>query len=425
VTASLARLQRSSPVALVLHFTLPHPRAETVARRALELAGDRHAGDWTRRPLPTVKRAVRKAARESGMLPDAAAWPVRLPRAAIDNEGYHRTPVSLGKSPEMPDLPALFERRGILPDEPGPGPTGPDARDVAGSFSKATRRAYGADWNAWVIWCRVKNRKPFPAAPVDVADFLKDQAEARGLRMSTVRRRLAAIVQVHHLAGHALDRGDPALHYALKRLAREFNLMQTGKHELMTADIEAMLAATAHDLAGARDKALLLMGFAGGFRRSELVALHVEDIDWKRDGIVLTIRRSKTDQEGQGQLVGIRYGMRDRTCPVRALKEWLRQSGITQGPIFRSVIHGRIGDGPLTGQVVANVVKARAKKAGLDPSRVSGHSLRVGHVTQARENGADLADAQRQLRHKRIDTTARYDRKPSALRNSSSGKLGL
>ena len=420
VRARLNNLQMTSPVGLLLHFTLRHENADRVERRALEIVGRRDCGDWMGAPLATVKRAVRKAAREL-----SAESPLEAAQFASDKQYYRAPPRTLAKLPKMPDLPALFERRANLSTEADFDPTRADARDVAGSFAEETKRAYASDWRSWTAWCQIRSRSAMTATPRDIADYLKEQAEKRGLKMSTVRRRLAAIVQVYRLAGIAIDRNDQALVFALKRLSREFNLMQNGKSELMTGDIELMLGTMPIDLAGKRDKAMMLIGFAGGFRRSEIVALHVHDIDWKRDGIVVTIRRSKGDQEGEGQYVGIRYGMREKTCPVRALKAWLAATGITQGPVFRSVIHGRLGDGPLNDKTVARVVKRSAAAAGLDASRVSGHSLRVGHVTQARENGADLGEVQRQLRHKRIDTTAKYDRKPSALRNSTSGKLGL
>jgi site-specific recombinase XerD len=326
----------------------------------------------------------------------------------------------------MPDLPALL-RGSKVPETPAGRPSiGPDAADVAGSFARETRRAYASDWKTWAAWASANGRSGFPAAPHDVADFLKHQALELGHRMATVKRRLVAISQIHRLGGADFDSRAPALHFAMRRLSREVGLMQSGKAELMTVDIEAMLEKLSRDLAGKRDKALILLGFAGGFRRGELVAIDYQDIAWHRDGIVVTLRRSKTDQEGHGQTVGIRYGQRDRTCPVRALKAWLSASGISDGAIFRTVIHGKVGARlAASGKTVARLIKATAAKAGLDASRVSGHSLRVGHVTQALDNGADITAAQKQLRHKRLETTQRYDRGTSALKKSSSGKLGL
>lgn len=295
--------------------------------------------------------------------------------------------------------------------------------DVAGAFAANTRRGYASDWRDWMAWCGERDRNAIPASPADVAEYLRERAARR--KMSTIRRNLAAIAQVHRLAGLQLDRNDPALHFALRALAREHGVAVEGKRELMTADIEAMLSTFGKDLAGLRDRALLLVGFAGGFRRSELVALDVGDVVFRRDGMILTIRRSKGDQEGRGQLVGVRYGQRERTCPVRALKRWLEASGLTEGPLFRAILRGRPRDHRLSDKAVWRLVKGAATAAGIDAAAFGAHSLRIGHVTQALANGADPLLAQRQLRHKKLDTTLGYNRAGDALKDNSSSKLGL
>jgi site-specific recombinase XerD len=302
---------------------------------------------------------------------------------------------------------------------------GPNPRDIAGAFSPATRRAYAACWKIFVTWCGERGADALRATETDIAAYLRERAE-RGARIATVRKSLAAIAQVRRLAGAALDRDSRDLHFVLKALAREFGIAAEGRAELMTADIEAMLQALAGDgLAQVRDRALLLMGFAGGFRRSELAALDVGDVAFQRDGVAVTIRRSKGDQEGRGQIVGIVYGRKDRTCPVRALKRWLTATGLTEGPLFRPIHRGRAGDHRLGDRSIYDVVKGSARRAGLDAARIGAHSLRVGHVTQALANGADPLAAKAQLRHKRLDTTLGYNRRSAALKDSSSGKLGL
>jgi integrase len=185
-----------------------------------------------------------------------------------------------------------------------------------------------------------------------------------------------------------------------------------------------MLSRAPDTLIGLRDRALLLVGFAGAFRRSELVALDVEDLEFTEDGMKVLIRRSKTDQEGAGQAVGIARGV--NLCPVAALKAWLAAAGITSGPIFRPVNrHGRVQDRRLTDQVVALVVKRYAEAAGMDSRKYAGHSLRVGLVTSAAMNNVPEYVIQKQTRHKSTDMLRRYIRDVSLFRDNASSRVGL
>jgi site-specific recombinase XerD len=312
----------------------------------------------------------------------------------------------------------------VLPpvDEP------PDPADVLGSKAGNTWRAYRADWKQWCQWCASSGAEPLPAAPSAVATYLKWLA-ARGVKLTTIRRRLAGIAQAHRVAGAAFDRRGRVLAFALEHLARSHGAPPSRKAELRLADVKTMLAAIdrATDR-GKREAALLLLGFAGAFRRSEIVALEAPDIEWSRDGILVTLRRSKTDQVGQGQIIAIRYGRHERTCPVRALKDWLqaRQAQLksADGPIFCRIR----SDGTavrLSGQAYAHLLKRLAALIGLDPARVAGHSTRRGCATEADARGADLQAIADQLRHRKLDTTRGYIRRGTAIRDSVSAKLGL
>ena len=171
-----------------------------------------------------------------------------------------------------------------------------------------------------------------------------------------------------------------------------------------------MVAHRADSLVGKRDRALLLLGFAGAFRRSELAALRVEDLTFGADGVDVLIRRSKTDQEGQGQVVAIPHGVHLK--PVESLQDWLQAAGIKAGPIFRAVSRGgKVGEAALTGHSVANVVKRYAAAAGLDVSSFSGHSLRAGFVTSAADRGADLNRIMDVSRHVDPRTVRTYIRR--------------
>jgi site-specific recombinase XerD len=288
-----------------------------------------------------------------------------------------------------------------------------------------TRRAYRADWQAVTSWCAARELASLPATPTTIAVYLTDQAEA--LKVSTLQRRLVAIAQAHRLKGHVSPTEDAAVRAVWRGIRRAKGTAQVGKAALLTNDLRAMVLVL--DLAapiGVRDWALLLLGFAGAFRRSELVALDVGDVQVTRDGLVVTIRRSKTDQLGKGQKVGIPRGRHPGTCPVKALQAWLELASIDAGPIFRGVdCHGRIMPGRLTDRSVALIVQRVAEAAGLDPAQFAGHSLRAGLATSAAMTGAEERDIMRQTRHRSVVVARRYIRDGSLFRNNAAGQVGL
>jgi integrase len=187
-----------------------------------------------------------------------------------------------------------------------------------------------------------------------------------------------------------------------------------------------MLEALPNTLAGGRNRALLLMGFAGGFRRSELSALDVEDVVKNDDGLVVKLRRSKTDPEGKGREVGIPYGSNPSTCPVRALQAWKTATGISEGALFRGIDrHGHVGMTRLHKDSVGLIVKRAVEAAGLDPDLYAGHSLRAGLATQSYLNGAGELAIMRQTGHRSLAMVRRYIREGSLFRDNPAGKLGL
>ncbi len=198
------------------------------------------------------------------------------------------------------------------------------------------------------------------------------------------------------------------------------------KAAALTDDIRAMVGASDIGLIGTRDSALVLLGFAGAFRRSELVALDMEDCAFGKDGLTVTLRRSKTDQDSAGRKIGIPYGSNPETCPVRNCQAWIEQAGVTTGPLFRSVSrHGQVQGGRLSGVDVARVVKKLAERAGLDPAKYAGHSLRAGHATSAAIAGASERSIMKQTGHRSVQMVRRYIRDGSLFRENSAGKLGL
>jgi integrase len=195
---------------------------------------------------------------------------------------------------------------------------------------------------------------------------------------------------------------------------------------LLTDDVLAMVRRTDDSFLGQRDAALILVGFAGAFRRSELVGLNVEDITWTKEGALLRLRRSKTDQTGESPEKAIFRGSNAARCPVSQLHRWLESAGIESGPVFRRIRKGdHVTDERLTAQSVSLVLRRYAEKAGIEVDRVSGHSLRAGFVTQALISGASYPEIQRQTGHRAISTVTGYDRGRSRFSGNAARNLGL
>jgi len=287
-----------------------------------------------------------------------------------------------------------------------------------------TVRAYRSDWQHFLDWCERRGLEPLPSQPQAVALYLTDLAES--CKTSTLQRRLTAISQAHQLAGYSSPTKDARVRAVWAGIRRTKGTAQKGKAAVMTDDVRLMVESLPSSLRGLRDRALLLVGFAGAFRRSELVALEVADIAFTRAGLVVLIRRSKTDQEGAGRPVGLPYGSNADTCPVRALQAWLESAGISEGPIFRAVNrHGQMQPGRLSDKAVALVVKRTAEAVGLDPERYAGHSLRAGLATSAAAAGASERSIMAQTGHKSVTMARRYIRDGSLFRENAAAQLGL
>ena len=327
-------------------------------------------------------------------------------------------------------------------------------RFAAQARSENTKRAYRADWADFTAWCDERAASALPATPETVTLYVASRARATpagpGLRVSTLTRRLAAIGQIHKLAGHPspASRQDEPLHSVWRGLVREKGLAPEKVAPALTPDIAAMVGAIhaevqeaesappdrareATALRGRRDRALLLLGFAGALRRSELAGVRVSDVTVSPDGLRLVIPKSKTDQERAGHVIGVAYGAHVATCPVRAYQSWVRAAGAAlgrplAGPAFRGVGRGgTLGGRGISAKTVARVVKARAAAAGLDPALYSGHSLRAGFATQAARSGKADRTIMKQTRHKSTRTLSEYVRDGRLFDDNPSDGLGL
>jgi integrase len=254
-----------------------------------------------------------------------------------------------------------------------------------------------------------------------VAAYLAALATS-GLTASTITRRRAAIAYMHRACGFEPPTSSEAAKAVLAGIRRSIGASVKRKLPATAEVIRSLVGDMPSDLRGLRDRALMLVGFAGALRRSELIALDVQDIEEGPDGLFVRISRSKTDQEGAGDFVSIPHGSRLR--PVLALKDWLQASRITEGPLFRPIRKGgELVGARLTDRSVANIVKLHAAAVGLDPTLFSGHSLRSGFVTSALQSGADVLRVMDVTRHRQVNTLKAYDRRAKAFRQHAGEKF--
>lgn len=284
---------------------------------------------------------------------------------------------------------------------------------LAAEKSKNTRRAYAADWADFEAWCGVAGCTPLPATPIDVATYLAKLADS-GLKARTIQRRTAAIRARHLASGHEPPTNAEGVKAVMRGIRRTLGTRKVKKAPATSEVITSLLDVFPGTLAGIRDRAIVLLGFAAGLRRSELVDLNVNSITWLPRGIRLQLDRSKTDQEGEGADIPVPNGKALK--PVDALKAWLEASGITEGSLFRPVDrHGRLGAQRLTDRSVARIVKRAVRAAGIDESVFSGHSLRAGFVTSALDRKVDYFTIMRTTRHVKVDTLKEYDRRENGF----------
>ena len=295
---------------------------------------------------------------------------------------------------------------------------------IRASKAESTLRGYRADWRDFLAWCESHGLRPLPASPEVVASYIAERAGR--LKVGSIQRRLNAIAEAHKAVGLESPTSSGMVRNTLKGIRRSMGTAPAQKAPALTDDIRTMVEMAGDGTIGARDRALILLGFAGAFRRSELVSLDIEDCAFSKDGLTIALRRSKTDQEGTGRKIGIPYGSNPETCPVRTIQAWIEQAGISTGRLFRSINrHGQVQAGRLSPIDVARIVKKLAERAGLDPAKYAGHSLRAGHATAAAISGASERSIMKQTGHRSVQMVRRYIRDGSLFRENSAGKLGL
>ncbi|MBB3610963.1 site-specific integrase [Rhizobium sp. BK602] len=292
-----------------------------------------------------------------------------------------------------------------------------DALDYGrAALSENTMRAYRSDWDDFQSWTAVRGKSSLPASPATVANYASSLASA-GKKVPTIARKLAAIRFFHRGAGEDNPTDNAGVAAILKGIRRTVGTASRQKAPATVDVIHALLAhVDARTLQGKRDRALLLLGFAGAFRRSELVAITVEDLTFSDKGVDVFLPKSKTDQEAKGQSVAVLNGKALR--PADRLQEWLSAAGISSGPIFLRINRGdHLTDDPLSAQSVALIVKKYADAAGLDVEKLSGHSLRAGFVTSAAENRASISRIMEVTRHRDPRTVETYVRRADRFKD--------
>jgi len=292
-----------------------------------------------------------------------------------------------------------------------------------------TIRAYKSDFKDFGAFCAKHSFRALPTAPKIVALYLT-YLSGKDAKMSTLKRRLVSIGMIHKLKGHYLDTKHPIIIENLMGIKRVKGSIQKGKKPILINHLKSIINAINQqkidEIKKFRDKSLILMGFGGGFRRTELISIDHEDLEFVPEGVKITIKRSKTDQFGEGIVKGLPYFSNELYCPVINLKKWLELSNIKSGPIFRRFAKGSVlTKNRLTDQSVALLIKNYLNLAGIENSNFSAHSLRSGFATVAAESGADERSIMAMTGHKTTQMVRRYIREANIFKNNALNKIKI
>ena len=297
-------------------------------------------------------------------------------------------------------------------------------RYVESSTATNTKRAYYSDWRAFCSWCLEREIESLPATASTVAEYLTFCAGR--YRSSTIDRKRAAISVAHKAAGMDSPCRSSVVQSVCKGIKRTHGSASEGKRPVRLADIKRLATGSTSSLRARRDYSLLLICYAGAMRRSEVVGINLEDIRFVPEGLLLSIRRSKTDQEGQGFTKAIPFGAHEDTCPVRCIQNWITAANILSGPLFRPIsTSGKVLTRRMSDRMVAMIVKSHATAMGLDPRTVSGHSLRAGLVTDAFASNVPESIIMAHTGHKSLHVLSGYRREANLFKQNAVSQIGL
>ena len=296
------------------------------------------------------------------------------------------------------------------------------------SKANNTLRAYRSDFKDFAAFCVKHNFRSMPTDPKIVSLYLTHLSKTS--KISTLRRRLVSIGVVHKLKGHYLDTKHPAIIENLMGIKRIKGSKQIGKKPILISHLKQIINVIneqdIEEIVKLRNKTLILIGFGGGFRRTELISIDYEDLEFVNEGVKITLKRSKTDQFGEGMIKGLPYFSNETYCPVMSLKNWLQISKIKTGPIFKRFVKGSVlTSNRLTDQSVVLIIKDCLKLAGIENNNFSGHSLRSGFATVAAESGADERSIMAMTGHKTTQMVRRYIREANIFKNNALNKIKI
>ena len=301
--------------------------------------------------------------------------------------------------------------------------------NLKNSKANNTIRAYRSDFKDFSVFCAKNSFKFFPTDSKIVALYLT-YLSSKGAKISTLKRRLVSLGVIHKLKGHYLDTKHPVIIENLMGISRKKGNYQRGKKPILINHLKAIINVIDHEktkeIKKVRDKTIILIGFGGGFRRSELVSIDYEDLEFVSEGVKIIIKRSKTDQFGESMIKGLPYFSNQIYCPVLNLKKWLEISNIKSGAIFRKFNKGfSLSDNRLTDQTVALLLKNYLSVAGIENKNYSGHSLRSGFATVSAESGADERSIMAMTGHKTTQMVRRYIKEANLFKNNALNKIKL
>ena len=301
--------------------------------------------------------------------------------------------------------------------------------NLQSSKANNTVRAYKSDFKDFALFCAKNGFKPLPSEPKIVSLYLT-HLSTKEVKMSTLKRRLVSIGVIHKLKGHYLDTKHPAIIENIMGIKRRKGSIQNGKKPISINHLKAIIKSIdeqkSEDIKKLRNKSLILIGFAGGFRRNELISIDYNDLDFVSEGLKITLRRSKTDQFGEGSVKALPYFDTPEYCPVINLRKWLDISNIKDGPIFRSFSKGtKLTEKRLSDQSVALLLKEHLNLSGIDSSNFSGHSLRSGFATVSAESGADERSIMAMTGHKSTEMVRRYIKEANLFKNNALNKVKI
>ncbi|MDC0903366.1 site-specific integrase [Pelagibacteraceae bacterium] len=292
-----------------------------------------------------------------------------------------------------------------------------------------TVRAYKSDFKDFGLFCVQNGFKNLPTEPKIVSLYLT-YLSTKDIKISTIKRRLVSIGVIHKIKGHYLDTKHPIIIENLMGIKRRKGIVQKGKKPILINDLKKIIDVInqqkIEDIKKLRDKSIILIGFSGGFRRNEIVSLNIEDLDFVFEGLKITVRKSKTDQFGEGLIKGIPHFDNKLYCPVTTVRRWLNISKIKKGPLFRRFARGsKLSENRLTDQTVALIIKEYLNIAGINSSNYSGHSLRSGFATSAAEAGAEERSIMEMTGHKSTEMVRRYIKEANLFKNNALSKIKL